>query len=55
MLKQKKRNLIAINPLLKKGGVHQKTNKAKRKRDKQMLKGQQTSWPFCWWRLKQSF
>lgn len=27
---QKKRNPVALSPLLKKGGVHQKTNKAKR-------------------------
>lgn len=30
----KKRNPVAISPLLKKGGVHEKSNKAKRSADK---------------------
>ncbi len=33
----KLRNRIAMNPLLKKGGSHEKTRKAERKRDKQQL------------------
>lgn len=34
----KRRNLAATSPLMKKGGVHDKSNKAKRKKDKQSLK-----------------
>lgn len=33
----KLRNRIAVHPLLKKGGSHEKTRKAERKRDKQAL------------------
>jgi len=32
--KQLKRNVYAFDPIMKKGGVHEKTNKAKRKNDK---------------------
>ena len=31
MAKQKRRNLHAINPIMRKGGVHEKSNGAKRK------------------------
>ena len=34
-VRNKPRNRVAINPLMHKGGVHQKTNKAKRKKQKQ--------------------
>lgn len=36
----KKRNSVALNPLLGKGGAHQKTRKALRRQDKQALKRQ---------------
>jgi hypothetical protein len=32
------RNVLHDHPLLRKGGVHQKTNKAKRRNEKQKLK-----------------
>ena len=32
------RNLLHDHPLLRKGGVHEKTNKAKRKSERQSLK-----------------
>jgi len=32
------RNLLHDHPLLRKGGIHQKTNKAKRRNEKQKLK-----------------
>lgn len=35
----KLRNRIALNPLLKKGGSHEKPRKAERKRIKQQLAG----------------
>ena len=44
---QKRRNRIALNTLLKKGGKHEKSKKAMRKLEKQQLKGQQQHWPFC--------
>ncbi len=34
---QKLRNRVAQHPLLGKGGVHEKTRKAERRRDKQRL------------------
>lgn len=36
--KVKKRNPLHDHPLLRKGGVHRKTNKAVRKHDKQSIK-----------------
>lgn len=38
MAKAKKRNPYAFDPLMKKGGVHASSEKAKRKQDKQNLK-----------------
>ncbi|PVZ67640.1 hypothetical protein [Pelagibaculum spongiae] len=35
MAKPDRRNPFAFDPIMRKGGVHQKTNKAKRKTDKQ--------------------
>lgn len=35
------RNLVVLNPLLRKGGVHRKSNKALRAKAKKELKGQQ--------------
>jgi hypothetical protein len=35
--KQKVRSRVAMHPLLGKGGAHEKTRKAERKRDKQAL------------------
>jgi hypothetical protein len=35
-----RRNWVARLPIMKKGGVHDKTNKAKRQKNKQMLKKQ---------------
>lgn len=37
-MKQKPRNPIARAAILSKGGVHEKSNKAKRQKDKQVLK-----------------
>lgn len=37
-MKTKTRNWAAKSPLMKKGGVHDKYNKAKRHKDKQSLK-----------------
>ncbi|MCF6301173.1 MAG: hypothetical protein L3J52_08670 [Proteobacteria bacterium] len=37
-MKQKPRNPIARAAILGKGGVHEKSNKAKRQKDKQVLK-----------------
>lgn len=34
MIKKKQRNPHAFNPIMKKGGVHEKTNKAKRVKEK---------------------
>ena len=36
----KPRHLVAINPLMRKGGAHDKTRKAKRHNEKQALKVQ---------------
>ena len=36
----KRRNIIANDPLMRKGGVHEKTGKAKRKRFKDNFKKQ---------------
>lgn len=36
----KPRNLVALNPLLRKGGAHEKTNKAQRQHQKQALRKQ---------------
>ncbi|WP_020410777.1 hypothetical protein [Hahella ganghwensis] len=36
----KKRNPHACNPIMRKGGVHQKSNSAKRAKDKRQLKEQ---------------
>ena len=38
IVKDKARNLMWNHPMLKKGGVHKKSNKAKRKTDKQRLR-----------------
>jgi len=38
------RNHVALNPLLKKGGVHEKTNSAKRKKAKRDLQKQVRAW-----------
>ena len=36
----KPRNLVVLNPLLQKGGAHQKTTKALRRQSKQELRAQ---------------
>jgi hypothetical protein len=36
-MKQEKRNGHAFHPIMRKGGVHEKSNKAKRKADKQQM------------------
>lgn len=36
-MKQEKRNGHAFHPIMRKGGVHEKTNKAKRKTDRQQM------------------
>jgi hypothetical protein len=38
MAKAKKRNPFAFDPIMKKGGFHQTSEKSKRKNDKQNLK-----------------
>ncbi len=38
MTKVKRRNWVAKAPIMKKGGVHDKTNKAKRQKAKQAFK-----------------
>lgn len=35
---QRARNILHDHPLMRKGGVHQKSNKAQRRKDKQNLK-----------------
>ena len=35
---QKKRNIYAFDPIMKKGGVHEKTEKAKRRKEKMTWK-----------------
>lgn len=35
------RNHVVLHPLMRKGGVHRKTNKAQRAKAKRQLKGQQ--------------
>jgi len=44
----KNRNLLHNHPMLRKGGVHQKTRKAQRRGDKQALR---KAWPFPRMRL----
>lgn len=36
----KRRNPLAFNPLMRKGGVHEKSNKAKRQAEKQKTRRQ---------------
>ncbi len=38
MKKTNRRNWVANAPIMRKGGVHDKTNKAKRKKEKQSFK-----------------
>ncbi len=38
MAKQQKRNLHACAPIMRKGGIHEKSTKAKRAKDKQAMK-----------------
>ena len=42
--KQQKRNGHAFAPIMKKGGVHQKTNKAIRKKDKRNMQKEAANW-----------
>lgn len=42
----KVRNKYAFDPLMKKGGVHEKTTKAKRQKDKQNFKRELKKLPF---------
>lgn len=44
MAKQKKRNGHAFHPIMKKGGVHEKSKSAKRKAEKLELKKQIKEW-----------
>ncbi|MBU2864217.1 hypothetical protein KO489_10210 [Reinekea forsetii] len=47
--KQHKRNPHAFAPIMKKGGVHEKTNKAKRQKEKmQSRKEAHNRGPFFW-------
>lgn len=39
-----RRNFVALNPLLKKGGVHEKTKSAKRQKAKRDLQKQVRAW-----------
>jgi hypothetical protein len=51
--KQQKRNQFAFDPIMRKGGVHDKSNKAKRKGEKmKWRKAAHTSEPFfCLFKL----
>ena len=42
--KQKKRNVYAMDPIMRKGGVHEKSTKAKRKKDKLKLQKEAANW-----------
>lgn len=44
--KSKHRNPFAFDPIMKKGGVHEKTTKAKRKASKQEMKRELKQLPF---------
>lgn len=51
----RRRNLAALAAVMRKGGVHEKTNKAKRQKDKQKLKKQirtNNFGPFCLYQIK---
>ena len=39
-----RRNRIALNPLLRKGGVHQRTRSADRQQDRQQLESMLDEW-----------
>lgn len=43
-MKQEKRNGHAFHPIMKKGGVHEKTNKAKRKSERQDINRKVKDW-----------
>jgi hypothetical protein len=43
-MKQEKRNRHAFHPIMKKGGVHEKTNKAKRKSERQDIDRKVKDW-----------
>lgn len=43
-MKQEKRNGHAFHPIMRKGGVHEKSNKAKRKADKQQTDRKAREW-----------
>ncbi|AJQ92346.1 hypothetical protein [Gynuella sunshinyii] len=42
--KQKKRNVYAIDPIMRKGGVHEKSTKAKRQKDRMKLQKEAANW-----------
>ena len=55
---KKVRNTVARLAIMRKGGVHEKTNKAKRRREKQSFKKQirtKNFGPFCLWRSKTKY
>lgn len=43
-VKQKKRNPYAFDPIMRKGGVHEKTNKAKRRKHKLQMQKEAANW-----------
>lgn len=43
-MKQEKRNGHAFHPIMRKGGVHEKTNKAKRKSERQTIDRRIKDW-----------
>lgn len=42
--KQKKRNPYAFDPIMRKGGVHEKTTKAKRRKHKLQMQKEAANW-----------
>lgn len=43
-VKQKKRNPLAFDPIMRKGGVHEKSTKAKRRKDKLKMQKEAANW-----------
>jgi len=43
-VKQKKRNPYAFDPIMRKGGVHEKTTKAKRRKHKLQMQKEAANW-----------
>ncbi|WP_428244028.1 hypothetical protein [Gynuella sp.] len=50
--KQKKRNIYAIDPIMRKGGIHEKSTKAKRQKDRVKLQKEAANWQPLFFVLK---